>query len=87
MQEPIVDATAEFPVVIDATAETPKPLEATAEIPVAVPDAPAPLCIDESAMADPHSAHSPMSPDDRVSDEHVGLPMEQHTAGGTTPLS
>ncbi len=72
----------------EVTAELLIPLEATAEIPVAQRDTPARVdVIDASAMADPQAAHSPMSPEDRISDEHVGLPMEQHTTGGTTPQS
>lgn len=84
----VVEGTAEFPVVLEATAEFAATLEATAEIPVALDahDEEA-WAREQSAMADPHGSHSPMSPDDQVSDKHTGLPMEQHSTGGTTPMS
>lgn len=61
-------------------------VEATAEFPVVVEATADEVSLrEQSAMADPHSARSPMSPDDHVSDKHTGLPMEQHTTGGTAP--
>ena len=42
---------------------------------------------DASAMADPENAHSPMSPDDHVSEQHPGLHTDGHTTGGPTPSS
>lgn len=40
-----------------------------------------------AAMADPENAHSPMSPDDQVSNEHTGLHNEEHSTHGNTPAS
>ncbi len=42
---------------------------------------------DISAMADPENAHSPMSPDQQVSNEHTERHIDQHSTGGTTPVS
>jgi hypothetical protein len=53
-------------------------VEATADLPAE---------LDVSAMADPENAHSPVSPDDQVSNEHTGLHQEGHSTGGTTPAS
>jgi hypothetical protein len=82
-----VSGTAERRVALDATAEFPVTLEATAEIPVAQRDDDVARVPDPSSMTDPRGAHSPMSPDDRVSDEHPGLHIDSHTTGGTTPQS
>ena len=43
--------------------------------------------LDISAMADPENAHSPMSPDHHVSNQHTGLHIDEHSTGGTTPAS
>lgn len=40
-----------------------------------------------AGMADPENAHSPMSPDDQVSNEHTGLHNEEHSTHGNTPAS
>ena len=46
-----------------------------------------PAARDISAMADPENAHSPMSPDHHVSNQHTGLHIDEHSTGGTTPAS
>jgi hypothetical protein len=43
--------------------------------------------VDPSAMADPENAHSPMSPDDQVSNQHTGLHNDEHSTTGHTPAS
>ena len=40
-----------------------------------------------AGMADPEDGHSPMSPDDQVSNEHTGLHNEEHSTHGNTPAS
>jgi hypothetical protein len=40
-----------------------------------------------AGMTDPENAHSPMSPDDQVSNEHTGLHNEEHSTHGNTPAS
>ena len=75
----------------------PAPVLATAEVFEAVLDPAAPAAIegsaespvtgDVSATADPENAHSPMSPDGHVSNEHTGLHTEEHSTHGTTPAS
>ena len=42
---------------------------------------------DISAMADAGDAHSPMSPDDQVSNVQTGLHTEEHSTHGNTPAS
>jgi hypothetical protein len=61
-----------------AEAEPVATVEATADLPAEE---------DVSAMSDPENAHSPMSPDDQVSNEHTGLHEGGHSTGGTTPAS
>ncbi len=60
-------------------------------VPLPVVDAtaiPAPDDLAEvTAEADPENAHSPMSPEDRVSNQHPGLHEEEHSTGGATPAS
>lgn len=69
-----------------ATGQTKVPDAAAAPLVIeGVADEPTPRDID--AMADPENAHSPMSPDDRVSNEHVGLHTEEHSTHGTMPAS
>ena len=65
------------PELLELTIEPPPPpdIEAAAEEP------------EPSALADPHNAHSPMSPDDHASDQHPGLHSEEHSTGGPTPAS
>jgi hypothetical protein len=74
------DPVVEEVVVVDAASDPPL-LADVAELQVIL------AARDISAMADPENAHSPMSPDQHVSNQHTGLHIDEHSTGGTTPAS